>query len=98
MFGTGPQQVRVRQAHRSWELGLKFSASENGRVVALRYYRAGKDLTSHRGTLWTSNGQVLSLFSPAYLPHDDQARVNADPDPQRMGKPLTQRLHSLHKS
>ena len=45
IFGTGPQQVRVQRARPPVGSGLKFTSSENGRVMALRYYRArqGRD-------------------------------------------------------
>ena len=42
------------------ELGLKFSASVNGTVSALRYYKGSQDSGTHVGSLWSSAGTLLA--------------------------------------
>ena len=44
---------------RSMEVGLKFSSSRGGRVIALQFYRSEKQTGSYIGTLWSADGDRL---------------------------------------
>ena len=41
----------------SVELGVKFSASSDGTIAGLRYYKGAQDTGTHTGSLWTSTGR-----------------------------------------
>ena len=46
-----------------WELGLRFSAAENGYVTELKYWRAAFDAGDtdvREGSLWSENGNLLA--------------------------------------
>lgn len=60
IFGPEVLPARVQRAHRGWELGLRFTAEREGRVVALRYYRGGRDRATHAASLWSSDGTLLA--------------------------------------
>ncbi len=47
----------------SVELGVKFSASYDGTIVGLRYYKGAQDTGTHTGSLWTSSGVLLASAS-----------------------------------
>jgi methionine-rich copper-binding protein CopC len=42
------------------ELGVKFTASQNGSITGIRFYRTADDLGTHTGTLWSSTGTQLA--------------------------------------
>src|SRR5205807_6718521 len=42
------------------ELGVKFHASVDGTVTALRFYKGNGNLGTHVAHLWTSTGQLLA--------------------------------------
>ncbi|THK39034.1 DUF4082 domain-containing protein [Ensifer sp. MPMI2T] len=44
----------------SIELGVKFTASERGTIIGLRYYKSAQDTGTHVGSLWTSTGTLLA--------------------------------------
>jgi hypothetical protein len=41
-------------------LGVKFTASTNGRILGIRFYKAAANTGTHVGTLWTSSGAALA--------------------------------------
>ncbi len=42
------------------ELGVKFSASVNGSVTGIRFYKAAANTGTHVGSLWSSTGTLLA--------------------------------------
>ena len=44
-------------------VGLLFTASENGFITGLRYYRSAANTGVHTGTLWTSDGTALASLT-----------------------------------
>jgi hypothetical protein len=42
------------------ELGVKFSATTNGFITGIRYYKSAANTGTHIGSLWTANGQLLA--------------------------------------
>lgn len=61
-----PTDVTRDPDWRPVELGLRFSASVDGELTGLRYFRSDGDTGSHPGRLWDSSGEVLArLVFPA---------------------------------
>ena len=44
----------------SIELGLKFTAEENGSVTGVRFYKAATNTGTHIGSLWSESGALLA--------------------------------------
>ncbi len=44
----------------SVEVGVKFTASVNGSVTGVRFYKSSANIGTHIGSLWTSNGTLLA--------------------------------------
>jgi Domain of unknown function (DUF4082)/Fibronectin type III domain/Bacterial Ig domain len=44
----------------SIELGLKFTAAENGSVTGIRFYKSAANTGTHVGSLWSSTGTLLA--------------------------------------
>jgi hypothetical protein len=44
----------------SVELGVKFTASENGSVTGIRFYKAATNTGTHIGALWSASGTLLA--------------------------------------
>jgi hypothetical protein len=42
------------------EVGVKFTASVNGSVTGIRFYKSSANTGAHIGSLWTSNGTLLA--------------------------------------
>ena len=42
------------------EVGVKFTASVNGSVTGVRFYKSSANTGTHIGSLWTSNGTLLA--------------------------------------
>jgi Domain of unknown function (DUF4082)/Right handed beta helix region len=42
------------------ELGVRFTVSTSGSVVALRFYKTSKNVGEHTGSLWSSSGRLLA--------------------------------------
>ena len=42
------------------ELGVKFTASENGSVTGVRFYKAAANTGTHIGSLWSASGTLLA--------------------------------------
>ena len=60
LFGaTTPGVVSVADPN-PVELGVKFQSSQGGTITALRFYKGAQNTGTHRATLWTSTGSVLS--------------------------------------
>ncbi|HEY7049798.1 MAG TPA: DUF4082 domain-containing protein [Jatrophihabitantaceae bacterium] len=51
------------------ELGVRFTVSTAGSVVAIRYYRGRPDTSSHPGALWTTAGQRVASVTFAASTH-----------------------------
>ncbi|MFD1536094.1 DUF4082 domain-containing protein [Nonomuraea guangzhouensis] len=41
-------------------VGVKFRASTNGKIVALRFFKGASNTGTHTGALWSSGGQLLA--------------------------------------
>ena len=46
-----------------YELGMKFRASQPGRITGIRYYRPAAESGAHIGRLWTSGGALLAIVN-----------------------------------
>ncbi len=44
----------------AYELGMKFQSTKNGRITAIRYFKAASETGSHAGKIWSSTGSVLA--------------------------------------
>jgi hypothetical protein len=53
-------KVSVVKDRRSVNLGVKFSSSRNGEIVALQFYRSSKQKKAYVGSLWSSKGKLLA--------------------------------------
>jgi methionine-rich copper-binding protein CopC len=42
------------------ELGMQFTADDNGQVLGVRFYKGAVNTGAHTGTLWSSSGQQLA--------------------------------------
>jgi Domain of unknown function (DUF4082)/Bacterial Ig-like domain/Bacterial Ig domain len=42
------------------ELGMRFTATANGSITGVRFYKAAGDTGTHTGTLWSASGQALA--------------------------------------
>jgi methionine-rich copper-binding protein CopC len=42
------------------ELGIKFTAANNGSITGIRFFKVPDNTGTHTGTLWTSTGSVLA--------------------------------------
>jgi WD40 repeat protein len=42
------------------ELGVKFSSDVDGYIKAIRFYKGSANIGTHKGTLWSSSGQLLA--------------------------------------
>jgi hypothetical protein len=43
----------------SVELGMKFTADQNGLVTGVRFYKLASNTSTHTGSLWSSSGSLL---------------------------------------
>jgi hypothetical protein len=57
--GAAPVNANVSDGQ-PIEVGVRFRASEPGRVVALRYYKGSSNSGLHLGHLWTQSGSLLA--------------------------------------
>ncbi len=46
--------------NRSYEMGVKFQASVNGRIVAVRYWKSYGETGGHTGKIWSAGGVLLA--------------------------------------
>jgi len=53
-----PATVTVNDPN-SVELGMKFTASQNGTVTGIKFYKGPTNTGTHTGSLWTSTGTLL---------------------------------------
>jgi hypothetical protein len=58
-FSSTPQNVDSGDSS-SVELGVKFTASSNGSVTGIRFYKAATNTGMHIGSLWTAGGTQLA--------------------------------------
>ena len=42
------------------ELGVKFTASQDGSITGIRFYKVPDNTGTHTGSLWTSSGTLLA--------------------------------------
>jgi hypothetical protein len=54
-----PQNIDSGDSN-SAELGVKFTASTEGQIVGLRFYKAAANTGTHIGSLWTASGTLLA--------------------------------------
>jgi Domain of unknown function (DUF4082)/Fibronectin type III domain len=59
IFNYATPEVADSGDRGSIELGLKFTASENGSVAGVRFYKAATNTGTHVGSLWSSTGTLL---------------------------------------
>ena len=67
-------------------LGVKFQATEAGEITGLKYYKGADDIGTHVGSLWTSDGTLLtsatftneSASGWQYVTFDNPASISAD--------------------
>jgi hypothetical protein len=57
---TAPSGATDTSDTSSVELGLKFTASSNGTISGVRFYKEPDNTGTHTGTLWSSSGTVLA--------------------------------------
>jgi VCBS repeat-containing protein len=43
------------------ELGVKFRSSVPGVILGIRFYKGAQNVSSHTGSLWTANGELLAI-------------------------------------
>jgi hypothetical protein len=43
-----------------YELGMRFSASVNGQITGIRYWKAASETGTHTGRIWSSTGTLLA--------------------------------------
>jgi hypothetical protein len=61
LFGTNATPAQVNSNDGSAvELGVKFTASTNGFITGLRFYKGVANVGSHIADLWSSTGQLLA--------------------------------------
>jgi hypothetical protein len=53
-------QTPAADDSRSVELGVRFSATQSGEVVGIRYFKSDSNTGTHVGTLWSSDGTKLA--------------------------------------
>lgn len=53
-------KTSATSSKRSVELGMKFSSSRDGAIVALQFYRGKKQRKAYKGSLWSSSGKLLA--------------------------------------
>ncbi|NTW03286.1 MAG: DUF4082 domain-containing protein, partial [Oscillochloris sp.] len=56
---TVPNLITDLDRHAT-ELGMKFTASEDGVVTGIRFYKGPQNTGTHTGSLWTGNGSLLA--------------------------------------
>lgn len=44
----------------NYELGMKFTATANGQIKAIRFYKSPSEQGTHIGRIWSSSGQLLA--------------------------------------
>lgn len=60
LFGSTVPKVPAANDPDAVELGLKFSATTNGYVTGVRFYKGAGNTGAHVGSLWTSTGARLA--------------------------------------
>jgi hypothetical protein len=62
LFGSdeAPASTERHEAGRSVELGVRFTASVDGALAGLRYFRTNGDQDAHPATAWSAAGAVLA--------------------------------------
>ena len=55
-----PVDARLRRSPRASSSGVKFTASVNGVVTGVRFYKAAANTGAHVGSLWSSSGTLLA--------------------------------------
>ncbi|MCI4677062.1 DUF4082 domain-containing protein [Rhodoblastus acidophilus] len=61
LFGTNVTPAEVNSNDGSpVELGVKFTATTNGKITGIRFYKGTANVGTHIGDLWSSSGQLLA--------------------------------------
>jgi hypothetical protein len=61
LFGTNDTPTQVNSNDGSAvELGVKFSASTNGTITGIRFYKGAANVGTHTADLWSSTGTLLA--------------------------------------
>jgi hypothetical protein len=59
IFDFATPEVIDSGDHSPVELGVKFTAEENGSVTGIRFYKAAANTGTHVGSLWSASGTLL---------------------------------------
>jgi hypothetical protein len=62
-FGSAAPAVATAADGTPVELGMAFQTTLQGRITALRFYKAAGDAGTHTGTLWSSSGRALATVA-----------------------------------
>ena len=64
LFGSETPSVPAATGDASpVELGVSFSSSQAGSVIAIRFFKGQGNVGTHTGTLWTAGGQALAAVT-----------------------------------
>ncbi|MBL1200335.1 MAG: DUF4082 domain-containing protein [Nostoc sp. GBBB01] len=47
----------------SYELGMKFQSTKNGKITAIRYWKAVNETGTHIGRIWSATGSILGSIT-----------------------------------
>jgi hypothetical protein len=67
---TSQQPATILSGTSAWEVATRFKASEPGRIVGFRFWRAPGETGTNRGKLWTESGVQLANGT---FPHSGRA-------------------------
>jgi hypothetical protein len=67
---TSQQPASILSGTSAWEVATRFKASEPGRVVGFRFWRATGETGTNKGKLWTESGVKLTFGT---FPHSGRA-------------------------
>jgi hypothetical protein len=57
---TQPNETDGAGSAGDYELGMRFSASVNGQITGIRYWRAASETGTHTGRIWSNTGTQLA--------------------------------------
>ncbi|MCR2784988.1 MULTISPECIES: DUF4082 domain-containing protein [unclassified Microbacterium] len=60
LFGNEMPAIAAAADNASVEVGTAFHVAQAGAVTAIRFYKGESNTGTHRGTLWSSSGEVLA--------------------------------------
>ncbi|GII53521.1 hypothetical protein Pth03_19100 [Planotetraspora thailandica] len=88
-------KVSQRSEKASLELGTRFSASRDGVVTGMRFYKAASERGTHRGSLWDSGHKLLAQVTfTGETGSGWQEAMFSKPVPIRTGRDYTVSYHT----